>query len=238
MVEREDGRGAEELRPLTIQAGVVEQANGSALVSMGRTTAIAAVYGPRALFPKHLRQADRAVLQTIYKMTPFSTPERVKPGPSRRSIEICKVTRHALEPAIFLEDFPKAGIDVYIDIIQADAGTRTAGINAAATALADAGIPMRDLVCSVAAGKIDGQPVLDLTGKEEEITEADLPIAYMPRTGAITLLQMDGDIPPRDVKALIELAIKGCQQIYQAQKVALRQRWIREEIAKVIEEVE
>jgi exosome complex component RRP41 len=233
---REDGRGAEQLRPLTIRAGVVEQANGSAIVSMGRTTAMAAVYGPRALFPKHLRKAECAVLQTIYNMVPFSTQERVKPGHSRRAIEICKVTRHALEPAIFLEDFPKAGIDVYIDIIQADAGTRTAGINAAATALADAGIPMRDLVAAVAVGKIGGKPVLDLTGKEEEITDVDMPVAYMPRTGHITLLQMDGNIPPKDVRTLIELAIKGCQEIYRAQKEALRQRWIQKEISKIVVE--
>ncbi|RKX97137.1 MAG: exosome complex exonuclease Rrp41, partial [Spirochaetes bacterium] len=131
MVDRKNNRKPDELRPLVIKVGVIKEADGSALVSLGKTTAIAAVYGPRTMFPRHMQISDRAVLKTYYNMIPFSTEERVKPGPSRRSQEISKVTRHALEPAIFLEEFPKSIIEVFIDIIEADAGTRTAGINAA-----------------------------------------------------------------------------------------------------------
>ena len=135
------------------------------------------------------------------------------------------VTREALEPAIFLEEFPKTGIYLFIEIIQADAGTRTAGINAASVALADAGIPMRDLVTAVAAGRVGGECFLDLEYKEEEETAADLPIAYMPRSKKITLLQMDGDLPVKDVKAVMQMAIKGCEIMYEKQKQALRERW-------------
>jgi exosome complex component RRP41 len=226
-MERADGRKADELRPLVIKAGVVPNANGSALVSLGKTTAIAAVYGPRPFHPKRLQVFDRAILTTKYSMLPFSTKERVRPGPSRRSMEICKVTRQSLEPAIFLEEFPKTGIDVFIDIIQANAGTRTVGINAASVALADAGIPMRDLVASVAAGKIENEYVLDLAGKEEDTTACDLPIAYMPRKKQVTLMQLDGDLSAEDVKKVMQLAIKGCEQVYEKQKEALRKRWIK-----------
>jgi exosome complex component RRP41 len=177
------------------------------------------------MHPKHKQVSDRAVLQTFYAMAPFSTTERTRPGHSRRSQEICKVTREALESALFLEEFPKTGIDVFIDIIEADAGTRTAGINAASVALADAGIPMRDLVTAVAAGRIGEQCILDLAGKEEEATKADIPIAYMPRSKQITLLQMDGDMTPAEVKDTISLAIKGCEFLYQKQKEALMERW-------------
>ncbi|RLJ07459.1 MAG: exosome complex exonuclease Rrp41 [Candidatus Aenigmatarchaeota archaeon] len=228
MLKRADGRKPEELRPITIRAGVIEQANGSALVQMGKTTAVAAVYGPKSMYPRHLRLPDRAVLETIYAMVPFSTKERVRPGPSRRSIELCKVIRQALEPVIFLEEFPKAQIDVYIDILQADAGTRTAAINAASVALADAGVPMRDLVSAVAVGKIDGEYVLDLTSEEEDLTACDLPVAVIPRKEQVTLMQLDGDVSPEDVKKLVRLALKGCQTIYQKQREALKRRWIDE----------
>ncbi|RLJ09096.1 MAG: exosome complex exonuclease Rrp41 [Candidatus Aenigmatarchaeota archaeon] len=224
-MKRIDGRKEDELRPIVMKAGVIEQADGSAFVKFGNTSAIAAVYGPRSLHPKHLQIPDKALLRTVYSMAPFSTTERVKPGPSRRSIEISKVTRYALEPAVFLEEFPKTGIEVYIDIIEADAGTRTAGINAASIALADAGIPMRDLVAAVAVGKINNNYIVDLCGKEEEQTLCDMPVAYMPRTKQITLLQMDGDITLDDATKLIKLAIKKCEEIYEIQKQALKKRW-------------
>ena len=138
---------------------------------------------------------------------------------------ISMVIRQCLEPAIFLEEYPKTGIYVYIDIIQADAGTRTAAINAASVALADAGIPMRDLVTSVAAGKIGKDYYLDIEYKEEEETFADIPIAYMPRTKQVSLLQMDGDLTVKEVKAALQTAIKGCEEIYDMQKAALKERW-------------
>ena len=226
-MKRDDGRKAEELRPLEIRAGVLEKATGSALVKMGLTQALVAVYGPRSLHPKHLQISDKALLQTIYTMVPFSTYERVRPGHSRRSTEISKVIKDALEPVVCTEEFPKATIDVYIDILQADAGTRTAAINAAAVALADAGIPMKGLVSAVAVGKLDNQYVVDLAGKEEEITHCDMAVACIPRSGKITLLQMDGDIPQKDFSELIKLASKTCGDIYEKQKQALIERWTR-----------
>jgi exosome complex component RRP41 len=232
-LKREDGRKADEIRPVVMKVGIIEQANGSALVSFGKTTAIAAVYGPRSMHPKWKQASDRAVLQTFYAMAPFSTNERVRPGTSRRSQEISKVTREALEPAVFLEEFPKTSIDVFIDIIEADAGTRTAGINAASLALADAGIPMRDLVASAAAGRIEEHNVLDLRGNEEEETKCDLPIAYMPRSRQITLMQMDGDLTPDEARQVMQTAIKGCEALYEMQKKALREKWIKSEAQEV-----
>lgn len=225
-MKRSNNRKEDEIRPLTIKVGVIPNADGSAMVTLGRTTAIAAVYGPRSMHPKHKQVSNKAVLNTLYNMISFSTTERSKPGPSRRSQEICKVVREAIEPVIFLEEFPKAVIDVYIDIIQADAGTRTAAINAASVALADAGIPMRDLVASIASGKIGNTYVLDLEGKEEDESKCDIPIAYIQRTNRITLLQMDGDLTPKDVSEIIKLGIRGCKILYEKQKEALREKWM------------
>jgi exosome complex component RRP41 len=227
-MKRADGRKNDELRPVKMKVGVLKQADGSALVTIGKTIALAAVYGPRELNPRHMQESDRAIVQCNYTMAPFSTKERVRPGPSRRSTEISKVTREALEPALFLKDFPRTTIDVYIVILQANAGTRTAGINAASLALADAGIQMRDLVTSIAAGKIEGHYALDLTGDEEEVTDCDLPIAYMPKEKKFTLLQMDGNITKEDMKQVIRLAVKGCETLYDHQKRALLEKWSKE----------
>lgn len=229
MVQRKHGRAVDETRPVKIELGVIPNATGSALFGFGNTVAIAAVYGPRLLHPKHLQVTDRAHLRTVYQLLPFSVSERARPGPNRRSTEICKVTREALEPAIFLEEFPKAVIDVFINIISADAGTRTAGINAASLALADAGIPMRDLVASVAAGRIDDEVVIDLEGKEEDMTDCDLPVAYLPRAKQFSLLQMDGHLTPEQAKSVISLAKKHCEHIAELQKRALREKWAKKE---------
>jgi exosome complex component RRP41 len=227
-MKREDGRKFDEMRPVRMEVGILRNADGSAKVSLGKTIAVAAVYGPRELHPKHLQKGEKAILRCNYTMAPFSTKERVRPGPSRRSKEISKVTREALEPALFMDEFPRTAIDVYIVILQANAGTRTAGINAASLALADAGVQMRDLVTSIAAGKLGDQFLLDLAGEEEEETKCDLPIAYMPREKKFTLLQMDGDLPAEDVKKVIKLAVKGCEILYKKQKEALLKKWSKE----------
>ena len=158
-------------------------------------------------------------------MAPFSVEERKRPGPDRRSVEISKVTREAIEPVVFLELYPRSAIDVFIEILQADAGTRTTGITAASVALADAGVPMRDLVSAVAVGKVDDTIVLDLNKQEDNWGTSDMPIALMPRKKLITLLQMDGHFTPEEFKQALALAFKGCEQIYEAQKQALRERY-------------
>ncbi|MFC2143797.1 exosome complex exonuclease Rrp41, partial [Candidatus Aenigmatarchaeota archaeon] len=70
---RLNNRKPSELRPTTIKAGVIEQADGSAMVTMGRTTAIAAIYGPATLHPRRLQVPGKAFLRTVYSMAPFST---------------------------------------------------------------------------------------------------------------------------------------------------------------------
>jgi exosome complex component RRP41 len=135
------------------------------------------------------------------------------------------VMRYALEPAVFLERYPRSAIDVYAEILEADGGTRTACINAATVALVDAGIPMRDLVASCAAGKIDDQLVLDLGDYEDKEGQADIPVAYMPKLEKVTLLQMDGVVSTDEFDKCVDLAIDGCKQIYEMQREALKKKY-------------
>jgi exosome complex component RRP41 len=223
--KRYDGREAKELRPIKIESGVLPNADGSAYIEMGRNKVLVGVFGPREMHPKRFSKPDMATLRCRYHMSPFSVSPRRSPAPSRRDTEIGMVMNWALEPAVFLDRYPRSVIDVYAEILEADGGTRTACINAATVALVDAGIPMRDLVASCAAGKMDGQLVLDLGDKEDKEGEADVPVAYMPKLEKVTLLQMDGVLPPEEFKDCISLAIDGCKQIYEIQREALKKKY-------------
>jgi len=223
---RLDGRKLNEIRPTKIEAGVLGNADGSAYIEQGKNKILAAVYGPKEAHPKHLALPDRAVLRCRYHMAPFSVEERKSPAPSRRELELSKVIRESLEPSIFTEYYPRTSIDLFIEVLQADGGTRCAGITVASVALADAGIPMRDLVSACAAGKVEGRLVLDLNDVEDKGGEADLPLAYMPNANAITLLQMDGILNGEEFEHVVNLALDGCKQIGQTQREALRAKYV------------
>ncbi|MEK6800409.1 MAG: exosome complex exonuclease Rrp41 [Nanoarchaeota archaeon] len=224
--KRPDGRKHNELRPMKAKVGVIPNADGSAMFSFGDTVAIAAVYGPRQLHPQHMQDPSKGILRCNYDLLSFSVYDRKKPGPSRRSNEISKVTEWALLPAVYLEAFPNTVVDVQIYILQADAGTRTAGINAASMALAHAGIPMKDLVCSVAVGKNDKNLIVDLTKEEEDYDlgegATDFAIAKLANSDDITLMQMDGKAQPKVIPDLINLSVEACSTIYEIQKKALK----------------
>ncbi len=230
---RLDGRKADELRPVKLEVGVLPNADGSAYVEHGKNKILVGVFGPREMHPKHLSLPDRMVIRSRYHMAPFSVQERKSPAPSRREVELSKVIRESLEPALFVELYPRTGIDVFIEVLQADGGTRCASITAAALAIADAGIPMRDLVVACAAGKIEDTVVVDLDDTEDKLGVADVPVAYMPSLNAVTLLQMDGILAPEEFEQAVNIAIDGCKKINVMQKEALKTKYM---VVKEVEE--
>ncbi len=229
---RLDGRKADELRPLKVQVGVLPNADGSAYIEHGKNKILVGVFGPREMHPKHLSLSDRMVIRCRYHMAPFSVQERKSPAPSRREVELSKVIRESLEPSVFIDLYPRTGIDVFVEVLQADGGTRCASITAASLAIADAGIPLRDLVVACAAGKVDDSVVLDLYDLEDKVGVADVPVAYMPNLNAITLLQMDGVLSPDEFESAVNMAVEGCKKIYTMQKEALKTKYmtVKEEV--------
>ena len=228
---RIDGRTAEEHRPIKIEAGVLHNADGSAYVEIGKNKVLAAVYGPRECHPRHLQNPQKAIVQVKYNMEAYSVSDRKRPGTDRRSIEISKITAEALEKVVLTELYPRASIDVYIEILQANAGTRCAGLTAASVALADAGIPMRDIVPAIAAGKADGNVLLDLNKEEDNYGQADVPIAIVPSTDEIVLLQMDGNMTRAEFDHAIELAVNACHEVHDLQVDALKRRYSKNQEA-------
>jgi len=223
--KRASGRKIDELRKMSAKVGVVPNADGSAMFSFGDTIAIAAVYGPKEMHPQHSQNPQSGELRCTYNMMSFSVTERIRPGVSRRSQEISKITEWALKPVVMIDDYPSNVVDVHIQILQADASTRCAGINAAALALAHAGIPMKNIVSSVSIGKLDKQLVVDVDKNEEDWEEGegatDMPFTFT-GDGKLTHVQLDGKISIKQLKEAIELAREATKKIYEVQKEALK----------------
>ena len=222
---RTDGRRWNELRPIRMEVGQLKNADGSAYIEFGKNKIVAAVYGPKEVHPKHMVLPDRALVRCRYHMAPFSVDERKNPAPSRREIEISKVIREALEPALIAEDYPRAAIEIFVEVLQSDGGSRVAGITASSLALSDAGINMRDLVVGCSAGIVDGQVVLDLNDTEDKEGSGDMPVAFMPNLNQVTLLQVDGIYTPENFRKAFELAMTGGRMVYEMQRKALLEKY-------------
>ncbi|MFW9922738.1 MAG: exosome complex exonuclease Rrp41 [Candidatus Thorarchaeota archaeon] len=229
---RHDGRKKDDLRSIKFEVGVLDRADGSCLITWGKNKILAAVYGPRELHPKHMALPDRALIRCEYRMATFSVADRKSPAPKRREKEISKILGEALEPAVFDYLYPRSVIDVFIEVLQADGGSRCASVTAASLAIADAGVPMRDLVSGVAAGNLYDQVVLDLDDVEDKEGQGDLPIAYLPNLDKVVLLQSDGVFTPVQYKEALDMLVPACKKIYQMQREALTNKY-----SKITEDV-
>ena len=231
--KRVDGRKMEDLRPMSIKVGVLPNADGSAYLEWGQNKVYAAVFGPREALPKHTQNPYKTNVKVTYRMATFSVPERKQPRPNRRDMEISKVLGEALEKAVFVEQFPNTEISVIVEVVDSNAGSRVACLCAASCALADAGIPMRDLVSATGVGKAFGELIVDLNKDEEDAPDAvDIPFGILPNSGEIVLLQMDGLLKKEEWEKIAVLGNKACQQIYQMQKKALQDKFQLTEVSE------
>ncbi|TES96952.1 MAG: exosome complex exonuclease Rrp41 [Promethearchaeota archaeon] len=224
--KRLDGRDKNELRPIKMEVGVLENADGSAYLEWGNNKIYCAVYGPREVHPHHLAKPDRGILRVFYRMATFSVFERKRPAPGRREKEVSMVITDCLKPVLFLELYPGTSFEVFINVLDADGGTRCACVTVAALALADAGIPMRSLVTAVAIGKIDGELITDLSGIEDKAGEADLPCAMTWFNEELSLLQFDGKMDLDEFNESLGLAKEAISKIYEIQLNALKKKYI------------
>ncbi|MFH1785732.1 MAG: exosome complex exonuclease Rrp41 [Candidatus Micrarchaeota archaeon] len=221
--KRVDGRDLEDLRDIRIEVGIIPEADGSSYIEWGGNKILCGVYGPRECIPRHYASPYHAILKCRYMMSPFaSLEEHSRSGPSRRSTELSKVIKEAFENVIIVEKFPNTQIEIYIDVLQANGGTRTASITAATVALANAGIPMKDMIGSVAAGKAGDKLVLDLNKAEDNLGQSDMPMAISHREKKILLIQMDGLLTKQEIVDMVEMAERGCEKINKIQSDALK----------------
>ncbi|AJF60835.1 MAG: exosome complex exonuclease Rrp41 [Candidatus Diapherotrites archaeon] len=228
--KRLDGRKVDEMRPIKITTGVLDRADGSALIEWGQNKVFAAVYGPKEALPRHIANPYKAVIRYNYRMATFSVPDRKNPKPGRREIEISKVSAEALEAVVLTERYPNTAIDVDVEVVDSNAGTRVAALTAAAVAVADAGIALKDLIAGVSIGKAGGNLLVDLNKDEEDAEDAvDIPIAIMPGSEQIVLLQLDGLLSKKEWSDALKMGLEACKKVNELQRAALKEKFGRKE---------
>ncbi len=221
--KRVDGRAPDEMRGMRIEAGIIPEADGSSYIEWGGNKILCGVYGPCECIPRHAASPYRALVKCRYMMSPFaSAEEHGRSGPSRRSTELSKIIREVFENFIIAERFPNTQIEVYIDVLQASGGTRTASVTAAAVALVNAGIPMRDMVSAIAVGKAGDVLMVDLGKEEDNLGQSDMPLAMSHKDKKLHLVQMDGLLTKDEIKTMLEMTQASCDKIHEVQTNALK----------------
>lgn len=227
--KRLDGRKVDELRKIKIQVGMIPEADGSAFIEWGGNKILCGVHGPRQCLPKHTANPYKAVIKCRYMMSPFaSLEEHGRSGPSRRSTELSKVIKEVFEKVIKAEQFPNTQIEIYLDVLQAEGGTRTASITVAAVALANAGIPMKDMVSAIAVGKGGDELMVDLGKLEDNFGQSDVPLAISAKDKDLLLVQMDGLLTREEIEKILEMAEKSADEVHKLQVKALKDHYTEE----------
>jgi ribonuclease PH len=227
-----EGRGLDELRPLTIDPDFVEQADGSALISFGKTRVLCTASVDEGV-PRWLQGSGRGWLTAEYGMLPASTGERTRREASEgrqkgRTVEIQRLIGRALRAAYAMESLGERTVWLDCDVIQADGGTRTAAVSGAWVALARAAAKRElpdpeDLVGAVSVGIVAGETLLDLDYEEDAAADVDMNVV-MTGSGRLVEVQATAERIPfgRDeLDVLVDLATKGIAEIGEAQRRAV-----------------
>ena len=223
---RADGRMHDQIRDLKIEVGVLERASGSARVELGKNIVLISVNGPHELHPKHSSLSQKAVVRVNYRMLPFSVTYRKDPRPSRREKEISYVLSKAFESIVIGKLFPRTAIDVHVQMLQSDGGSRTAASIGITVALADAGIPMRGLIGGIASGIYKDKCILDLSGIEDNEGTGDMPLLFCPALDEISLFQLDGKFTLEQFTTCFNYSINALKKIENVQNQTLRAKCV------------
>jgi len=244
---RNDGRKPNEIRRMTIQLSPLTNStctNGSALLQMGLTTVLCVVVGPLDCVRRSDEMADKALLEVNLRTAPFAPASgdrrTTNPSTDRRILEHATLIKNALEASVMLQLYPKTRIVLDITVLADDGGRLSACINAATCALVDAGIPMKDLVCSCSAGLVTGTgnsanglediTLVDLNQKEastysNESSAVYMPCAIMPQRNTVVLTQCESRLSSIEVfERVLNAAMEGCQMIFQVMEASIKER--------------
>jgi len=235
---RIDGRANDALRPITISPDYLDFAEGSVMITWGKTQVLCAASVDENV-PPWLRGQGRGWVKGEYAMLPRSTHERSQREtlrPAGRTIEIRRMIGRALRAAVNLDALGERMIIIDCDVIQADGGTRTAAITGgyvalhrALSRLVAAGQVPPDVfgspVAAVSVGLVDGEALLDLQYQEDSRAAVDLN-AVMNANGAFIELQGAAEGAPfsrADLDILLALAERGIQELLRLQQQAILQ---------------
>ncbi|TMW58149.1 hypothetical protein Poli38472_011737 [Pythium oligandrum] len=245
---RVDGRRSEETRRIRTRFGLFQRVDGSAYYEQGNTKVVAVVYGPRELKSMTTAAAagnvasvgtgsgnaasntqPRAVVNCEFTQAPFATSERkAQRSGDRKKMEHSLAIKQIFEACIQTHLYPRSQIDIFVQVLHADGGEVPASINAITLALIDAGIALNDFVVASSAGYLQQTLLCDLNYTEEMARGPQLVIALNPRTQKLNLLQMECKLPLEMFESLMNVAMEGCNQIYDLLQNAVRENtWKR-----------
>ena len=232
---RADGRRPNQLRQVKIVRGYTELAPGSVLMAMGKTRVLCTASLEQAV--PEWREALGGWLTAEYDMLPAATGQRRSRNRFRldgRTQEIQRVIGRVLRAVVDLKKLGPNTVWIDCDVLQADGGTRTAGITGAFVALHDAlrsaqsralikDWPIRDSVAAVSVGRVAGRLMLDLTYEEDSAAEVDLNVAV---TGSGELVEVQGSgesatFARAELDRMLTLAVRGTRQLQELQRQAL-----------------
>ncbi len=230
---RSDGRRADQMRRVTLRRNFVPAADGSCLISLGRTQVICTASIASGV-PKWLEGQGTGWITAEYAMLPASTGTRKERRAGGREIEIQRLIGRSLRAAARLEALNGLTCTVDCDVLQADGGTRTAAITGGYVALSLAlwkkrkllqgpQWPLSDAVVATSVGLVDGRPVLDLAYAEDSAAEVDMNVV-MTAGGRFVEVQASGEehtFSDRDLSQLLVLARRGCRLLAEKQAAAL-----------------
>ncbi|TFD52900.1 MULTISPECIES: ribonuclease PH [unclassified Cryobacterium] len=237
---RADGRTNDELRPITIERGWSDQAEGSALISYGRTKVLCTASFTNGV-PRWMSGKGKGWVTAEYSMLPRSTNSRmdresVKGKIGGRTHEISRLIGRSLRAVVDMKALGENTLVLDCDVLQADGGTRTAAITGAYVALADAlewgrskkfisqkAQPLIDSVSAVSVGIIGGVPMLDLAYTEDVRADTDMNVVVTGR-GKFVEVQGTAEAAPFDrseLDTLLDLALKGAVTLTEFQTSAL-----------------
>ena len=238
---RSDGRSADQLRPVSFERGWLDQAEGSALVSFGRTRVLCTASFTAGV-PRWLKGSGKGWVTAEYAMLPRATNTRndresVKGKLGGRTQEISRLIGRSLRAVVDMRVLGENSILVDCDVLQADGGTRTAAITGAYVALVDSitwaqgkgliapGVnPLKDSVAAVSVGIVDGEPRLDLHYDDDVRADTDMNVV-MTGDGRFIEVQGTAEGEPFDralLDQLLALAAQGCVDLTKLQQAALR----------------
>ncbi|KAK9857944.1 hypothetical protein WJX84_010501 [Apatococcus fuscideae] len=209
---RLDGRGPEEFRPIFFSTGVIPQATGSAYAELHNTKLMVGIYGPRPS-DRWVGFSEEGRLDCDVKMAPFSSWQRTKWGQSPDERAMAGLLGVALEAGVQRSAFPKATVDVQCLILEAGGSELAVAIAAASLALADAGIPMRDLITSCTVSRVDNQLLLDATSDEAFQEDGGVLLAMLPSLGQVTQLLVKGEWAGSELEEAVQLSMSGCKDV-------------------------
>ncbi|KAH6918537.1 mRNA transport regulator 3 [Coprinopsis sp. MPI-PUGE-AT-0042] len=202
------------IRPIFLQPGLIEQANGSAYIETGKNKIACAIYGPRQ--SKNVSFHDKGRLNVELKFAPFSCPKRRAPIRDAEDRSVAMAIHQAILPSVRLESLPKSVVDVFITVLEADGmeGCVAAGSIAASAALVDAGIEVLGIVGSTSAAVIGNEIWLDPTEEESSQSTGSLVLSTMPALNTITSIWQNGTMMPDQVLSAMDICEKQCVDIH------------------------